>query len=266
MSQPLFLTIPISHYGERARWALDLAGADYDERHHLQMFAWGPAFLYGRQKMLPILRIGPRVLRSSAEIVAYAADERGAELFPAAVDRGEVDRLSETFAGAFGVATRRIAYEWMFRMLDVSLAFNAGRAPMGERVLMYSLRKPTRAFATWYLGVEAQAVDEAKRLVARTLDDVAARLADGRRYLFGDVFTAADLTFASMMSPAVLPPHHPVPLPQPNLLPKAERAAIEATRAHPAGAFALRLYAERPLARGTYERQIFVRTRAATKL
>ncbi|HRD47896.1 MAG TPA: hypothetical protein PLF78_15620, partial [Caulobacter sp.] len=38
-------------------------------------------------------------------------------------------RTSELFAGDFGVATRRVAYEWMFRVLRVSLPFNAGRAP-----------------------------------------------------------------------------------------------------------------------------------------
>lgn len=266
MDKPVLFTIPLSHYGERARWALDLAGADYDERHHLQMFAWGPALLHARQKNLPILCIGPRVLRSSSEILAYAADERGAPLFPVGVDRTEIERASELFAGDFGVATRRVAYEWMFRVLRVSLPFNAGRAPFAERFMLSTLRKPAKAFATWYLDAKGRPVDEAREVVSRTLDDVAKRIADGRPYLFGDVFTAADLTFASMMAPAVLPPHHPVPLPQPHLLPKAEREAILATRSHPAGAFALRIYSERPLARGTYERQVFVRTRAATRL
>lgn len=263
--KPLLLTIPISHYGERARWALDLARVDYDEHHHLQLFSWGAAYFHARQKMLPVLRVGPTVLRSSGEIVAWAIT-KGAPLHPSAGDSGEVDALAERFAGPFGDATRRLGYDAMFRSLDTTLMFNAGRAPWVERTLLSSLRRPAIAFASRYLAVEPRAVGQARALVDRTLDDVAERLSDGRRYLCGDAFSAADLTFASMLTPVLLPAHHPVPLPQPAMLLAPDRAEVLRRRAHPAGAFALRLYAEeRPLARGTYERQIFVRTRAAQR-
>ncbi len=48
--RPRLLTIPISHYGERARWALDWAGVDYEETHHLQMFSWFAAFAHGGRR------------------------------------------------------------------------------------------------------------------------------------------------------------------------------------------------------------------------
>ncbi|MCW3023116.1 MAG: Glutathione S-transferase family protein, partial [Conexibacter sp.] len=34
-ARPILVTIPISHYCEKARWALDRAGVAYEERRHL---------------------------------------------------------------------------------------------------------------------------------------------------------------------------------------------------------------------------------------
>jgi glutathione S-transferase len=260
MSKPLLVTIPISHYGERARWALDLAGVDYDERHHLQMFSWVAAYYHGRRTTLPVLRLEGRVLTDSRDIVHYAADERGAPLFPASLPREAIEALSDRFAGAFGVATRLVAYEWFFRNIDLSLPFNAGRAPALERRLLSLMRGSAERVAESRLGLNPSAVAAAREVIQTTLDDVAAQLADGRPYLLGDQFTAADLTFAAMMTPAVLPPHHPVPLPSPNMLPPEDRARILDTRSHPAGAFALRLYRERPLSRGSHLRSFYVRS------
>src|SRR5260370_1367256 len=53
--KPRLITIPISHYGERARWALERARVDFDETHHLQMFSWVAALRNGGRKTLPVL-------------------------------------------------------------------------------------------------------------------------------------------------------------------------------------------------------------------
>jgi glutathione S-transferase len=87
-------------------------------------------------------------------------------------------------------------------------------------------------------GVQAGAA------VQRTFDAVAARLQDGRRYLCGDAFTAADLAFAALAAPAIVPPEYGTPLPQPDELPAEMAAGVRAFRAHPAGAFACRLFRE----------------------
>ena len=36
-ARPRLLTIPISHFCEKARWALERAGVDYEEQAHLQL-------------------------------------------------------------------------------------------------------------------------------------------------------------------------------------------------------------------------------------
>ena len=62
-------TIPISHYGERARWALDMSSVEYEERHHLQMFSWVAALGLGGRKYLPVLATGSETINDSANIM-----------------------------------------------------------------------------------------------------------------------------------------------------------------------------------------------------
>jgi glutathione S-transferase len=75
-------------------------------------------------------------------------------------------------------------------------------------------------------------------------DFVAGLRADGRPYLCGDCFTAADLTFAALSAPLIVPPIYGTPLPPPEILPPAMAALVGRAREHPAGRYALTLFAE----------------------
>ena len=77
---------------------------------------------------------------------------------------------------------------------------------------------------------------------ARSFDEVAELLADGRPYLCGERFTAADLTFAALAAAAVIPPGYGTPLPQPDELSGPVAAIVRSFREHPAGAYALKLF------------------------
>ena len=89
-------------------------------------------------------------------------------------------------------------------------------------------------------GIEVE--DEAA--VWRELDFVAELLADGRQHLCGERFGAADLTFAALSASVVIPPVYGVTLPQPDLLPADTAALVTHVREHPAGSYALKLFAE----------------------
>ena len=94
------------------------------------------------------------------------------------------------------------------------------------------------------LGVSAEAAERARQQCWEVFDAVAKRIDDGRPYLLGKAFTAADLTFAALSAPLVLPANYGVPMPPDHELSDAFRTDADAFRAHPAGAFALRLYHE----------------------
>src|SRR3954452_12080506 len=78
------LTIPISHFCEKARWALDRAGLDYREERHAQGIHQVVARRAGGGKTMPVLVAEEGVFPDSEDIVRYADRELPPErqLFP----------------------------------------------------------------------------------------------------------------------------------------------------------------------------------------
>ena len=93
------------------------------------------------------------------------------------------------------------------------------------------------------MGISAEAGAAALQEIHRCFDEVGQLLADGRPFLCGDRFTAADITFAALAAPAVGQPYAAAPGLS-EQTPPAMRTEIEQLRAHPAGQFALRLWRE----------------------
>jgi glutathione S-transferase len=83
--------------------------------------------------------------------------------------------------------------------------------------------------------------------VDRSFDWIEEILADGRPYLVGDRFTAADLAFAALSAAVLMPERYGVTLPRPEDYPGDFSREVERLRRRPAGVFAARIVeAERP--------------------
>jgi glutathione S-transferase len=102
-----------------------------------------------------------------------------------------------------------------------------------------------------YLGVDTASAAAALNRIHGVFDYIAERLADGRSFLLGERFTAADLTFAALSAPMLLPTRYGSPLPPPEAMPDVSAQEVRRLRSHPAGAFVDRLYQEQ---RGRPER------------
>ena len=75
------ITIPISHYCEKARWSLDRAGVAYEEDAHLQGFHVAASKLAGGSGTTPVLVTEDAgVLGESADVLAYASRHGPPEL------------------------------------------------------------------------------------------------------------------------------------------------------------------------------------------
>jgi glutathione S-transferase len=244
---PTLITIPISHYCEKARWALDRAGIDYRERAHLQIIHWVPVARAGGRKTAPVLVWGDRVFADSAEIVeevsARARPDRA--LFPdAPAAAAEVRALQHDFDETLGPEGRRWMYFQIRGRRDIAIAYACTGVPAWQRrglPLAYPL---VARIIDRYLDITPASAERSEAEVRAVFDRVAGRLGDGRRYLCGERFSAADLTFASLAAPLLMPPEYGVPLPQPDELPSAMAAKVREFRAHPAGAHALKMFRE----------------------
>jgi glutathione S-transferase len=242
------ITIPISHYCEKARWALERVGIAYREERHVQGIHQLAAKRAGGSITVPVLVTPERAIGESREILAWVDARTPAEhrLFPEQPEaRREVELRCGRFDEHLGPQARRLMYVHIFAQPKLALGFNNQGVPAWEnRTLRYGWPVMVR-FVERALEIRPGVEIEDELAVWRELDDVAELLADGRPYLCGERFTAADLTFAALSAAVLMPPQYGVPLPRPDQLSAPLRALVERAREHPAGRYALALFADK---------------------
>lgn len=243
----VLITIPISHFCEKARWGLERTGVPYRERAHLQVFHWFAVWRAGGGRTAPVLVWDGRVLGESAEILeAVSAQAAPAQrLFPDDPRAAEeVRALERDFDARLGPEGRLWMYYEMRGRGDLARRYGCTGVPGWQRRLLPLFYPVAVRIIDRALDVTPETATRAEATVSATFDDVAGRLADGRPFLCGERFTAADLTFAALAASVLMPPEYGVPLPQPEVLPPPMAAKVNEFRSHPAGAYALRMFRE----------------------
>ncbi len=247
------ITLAFSHYNEKARWVLERFALPYQEEPYLPFFCsmavavstrgrGGAADRTSSRYSTPVLFTEDgRVLTDSTEIVRFASgSEASSFLSP------EVDALVDHYGDRLGPYTRVLAYWHVLRhpgMIEQLAKANVSRR---QAQIFRKLLPLVRSNLERLLNLSEASRDEAVSRLREELDTTAARL-EGDRYLCGDRFTAADLTFAALLAPVlcVTPEEgYGAVLPSIDALDGEARELVEETRAHPAGQFALRMYAE----------------------
>ena len=242
------ITFPLSHFCEKARWALDHAGVDYRERgyppaiHKLAVLPRGGG-------TVPLL-VGEQTLRQSTDILRFADDACPEErkLYPAAEDaRRATDELIARLDDVLGPEARRWFYRWALAEPRRLRAWGSCGLPRRQRAVLTALASPIAMLMASRLDVHGPTGAHAHELIDEELARVSARLSDGRAYLAGDRFGAADLTFAALIGALVHAPHYGggrLALPP---MPKQLESQIRAWRETPAGQHALRMYRDHRL-------------------
>jgi len=243
MTIPRLVTITFSHYCEKARWGLDRRRIDFVEEGHLPLFHMLPVRRAGGQRQVPLLVADGEIVDDSTAILRWADAQPSdtPRLYPDAV-ADEVLTLEEAFDHDLGPAARRWAYGFVLRKRGYLMSLAQEGAPSWERRALGLTFPAARWLMRRGMRINEAGIARSRDKLARSFDDVAERLRDGRPYLTGDTFTAADLTFAALAALAVLPANNGSRLTPPEELPADAQAEIKAYRAHPAGAYALRLY------------------------
>jgi glutathione S-transferase len=243
----VLVTIPISHFCEKARWALDRAGVVYGERPHLQLIHRFAARRAGGGTTVPVLVCDEGVLGESADIVAYADGHAPAEdrLYPAdPAATAEIRALERDFDERLGPHGRRWMYYRLRDRRDLAIKYGCAGVPAWERRMLPLFYPLVIKGINRFLDITPATARESEAEVRDVFEAVGKRLRDGRPYICGGDFTAADLTFSALAAAVLMPPGYGVALPQPHELPPEAASVVRELREHPAGAHALRMFRE----------------------
>jgi glutathione S-transferase len=240
---PTLVTISFSHYCEKARWALDRCGIEFEEHANLPLFSYLATYRASRTKTVPILIAGDTKLTDSTEIVAWCDGHEPGTLIPTDhAEREEALALEDDFDRQLGPATRRWGYAQLIDEPKV-VPYLGSRVPRWQALGLAIARPVAMKVIRRGLNITPESVARSLAKIEEGFTKVTALLADGRRYLVGERFTVADLTFASLAAPVLLPDQLDVGLPPYEMF-GAAIPRIDAWRATPAGAFALRMFKE----------------------
>ncbi len=241
MNLPMLWHIPLSHFNEKVRWALDFkniphqrqrVGADY------LLQAWR-ATGHGT---LPILFLDGKPIRDSTAIIA-ALEQRHPE--PALYPKDEAPlrralELEDYFDEVLGPSVRAAIVTPLFRE-DPDLALRVLMTGMPDGAYP-NLRRLGRIFPAYYRfrhKIKAQRLQQDRADVADALDRISRELQPSG-YLVGEAFSVADLTAAAMLGALLQPAELQYPLAV--ALPDSLRQYRDDLARHPAAQWTLEIY------------------------
>jgi glutathione S-transferase len=215
--RPVLWHLPVSHYNEKARWALDYKRIPHERRTALGSAHMPVALALsrGRSITFPVMRIGDRTYTDSTEIIAALETLKpDPPLYPRdRTQRARALELEDWFDEHVGPAVRHLVFSLL--MTDEQGFEQAALAmtPLGPLARMSALRggaaRLTRTVISSRFGIGSGAEQERNAAAVRqAFDRLDAELGDGE-HLAGDSFSVADLTAAAMLYPLVRPPEAP---------------------------------------------------------
>jgi glutathione S-transferase len=214
--KPTLWQIDISHYSEKARWALAHKGVDHVRRSPLPgtHIPIALALTRGAQKTFPVLQMDGRTIGDSTAIIA-ALEERYPEppLYPADPEqRRRALELEDFFDEELGPHMRLLAFYELINEPAMFAELAAEAVPAPLRVAKGPIGAYGRTYASLRFGANSTtAAETARGKITAAMDRLDAELAAGAgEFLVGDEFSVADLTAASLFFPLVGPPEGPV--------------------------------------------------------
>jgi glutathione S-transferase len=267
------ITIPVSHYCEKTRWALTKVQIPFVEERHMPPFHrfatrkisvgsnsivvaetenhMSPLNRFISQRVggqsVPVLVTQTGVLTNSEDILRYvdAIASEKAKLYPTdSVQLQQVEELVKLFDSVLAPAVRQWFYFYTFDQSKLIQPLWCQGVPWFERLLFPIVFRWMRSNVLQMYTINPASATAAYERICEIFERIENLLADGRTYLVSDRFSAADLTFATLAAGVVMPAGYGVTFPELSKLPSQMSTSIQAFRETLAGKFVIRLYQE----------------------
>jgi glutathione S-transferase len=211
MQKPILHVFLISHYCEKARWALDLCGVEYQLSLLSPLSHASNAKKIGaKRSSLPILETSTGVIQGSAEIIKWANDQARINERPGLLITPESKAIEKRLDDVLGIHVRRWFYSEA--LLDcpetVRPVFAHGSGLFGRLTLRLAWPKVVASMVK-RMGLGVDQENESKEIVSSELDWLDSLLENDSSFLTGGALSNADIAAASLMAPMLSPESHP---------------------------------------------------------
>ena len=251
---PTLVSSNLGILDEIARWVLDRNSILYrDESHGLWKIQSKASDITGEtfKKNYPVLQMTDALIYSVDGILMFWEQRCLPQNRLIPTDTAQQDDALDLYHLFTGKFFERQVSRYMYESLltskkDAARVFKQ-RIPSLEKLKCKFLFSAVKKRIIKDYELTANDPEEHIVQIKKIFNQVNALLADGRKYLVGNQFTIADLSFAAVAAPMILPVEFGGVLPQISQLPEAYRNHVTELRATPAGQFVFRLYqANRP--------------------
>lgn len=201
-------TFQISHFSEKARFALDFSGIPYEEKRLLP----GPHLLTTRRlggRSVPVLANGKTTVHGSGAILDHLETDLGfAALAVSPENKTRATEIEALADVAFGRGIQCLFYNVLFDNPRLLVDMWTQRGPFWGRAF-YAVTMPfVRSKTREMYRIDPDGVAKAKDAFHRAFDETDRMLGD-REYLFGDALTRSDIAVSALLAPLCRPPEHP---------------------------------------------------------
>jgi len=213
----------ISHFCEKARWALDYKLADYElinlmpGLHILKTKTMAPA------THVPLLQVSPRsgqkksdalIVQGSGEIITYLDDSiNESPLTPVAPAEKEAALEWEAYLdNMLGIHVRRFCYYHFLQHKDLVLPLMTYGTPWYNKSLMKAGFAGVAKLMRKSMNITPATAEKSKTKILTALEKINKELSQSE-FLVGDRFSRADLTAASLIAPILQPAEYGAPRP-----------------------------------------------------
>jgi glutathione S-transferase len=236
--------IELSHYNEKARWALDYKGIPHRRRKPLPGFhrVASLAVTRGKHDRLPVLQLDgrPAVGDSTAIIAALERYQPEPPLYPTdPVQRARALELEDFFDEELGPHLRTYGWYHLTKDIDGAIDQMLANHPAWHRRLMHAGAPLVRHVIKMDYSATPANAERALARIRAAMDRVEAELQPSG-YLVGDGFSVADLTAAALFTPMISPPERPY---APTDVPRELRELEAELNARPGGEWVHEMYA-----------------------
>lgn len=218
----LLYQFPLSHYCEKARWALDYKGLEFKVRNLVP----GPHILQTKRLVpkttLPILVDGKNIVQDSTAIIDYL-DRRHPQkpLTPTeAAAKQEALELEEYFDKEAGVHLRRFFYFHILQNRKLANSLLLRDSSSSAKALYFFMFPAVRSLMKKSMKIYPEPAKASEKRLRDVLEFLNRRVTK-QPFLVGDAFSRADLSAAALLAPLCQPPEHDFAWPREETMPSA---------------------------------------------